>query len=529
MSVLAAAVAGSVINGGNFNDNLNGTTGNDTIDGGAGDDIINADAGEDSVLGGAGIDELHGGPGADFLSGGIGDDVLEGGAGDDTLDGGDGDDILYHRIQATTAAAPPVVIGDTTLTSDQGTDILRSIERAWIEGSAFGDNVTGSWRQEVMFGGDGADTLIGGGGNDTLMGGKGADILTGGSGQDVFEFHAQEFDTVDTVTDFAMGDLLTFLTYPTGSPYLAVKAIGAIAQGNGTGLLDGQVHVQAVAGGVRVYVGLDSKAGFDASVTLTGNYDLSRFISTGWGIGYRTTDIPAGTSGNDLLVGSDYGDTLRGGAGDDRLVGGGGPDLLDGGSGVDAVGLNTTLDQLYLARMVNGSVAMGVKAWGDPVVSELANVEFLYLSDRVLLLTVMEQAVSANLPLGFSEQGYLAVNPDVAAAVTAGVFASGWQHYQYYGQMEGRSTTALFDTNWYLTQNPDVSAVVAAGGMTAMGHFMTYGWREGRDPSAAFDVSAYLERHTDIAAAGVNPLVHLLGWGLAEGRIFTSADQGWIG
>ncbi|MFV3129182.1 calcium-binding protein [Niveispirillum sp. KHB5.9] len=523
MILSAAAAAGSVINGGNTDDNLNGTTGNDTLNGGGGSDILNGDAGDDSLSGGDGIDELHGGPGADILLGGASDDVLEGGLGDDTLDGGDGDDILYHRINATTAPVAAIIIGEGTLTSDQGTDILRNIERAWVEGSALADNVTGSSRQEVMYGGDGADTLNGGGGNDTLMGGKGADILTGGTGQDHFEFHAPEFDTVDTVTDFAQGDMLTFATYV--GQYLQVKAVSAIGQGNGAGLTDGQVHVQAIDGGVRVMIGLDSKAGYDAAVDLKGSFDLSRFVAVPGGIGYRTTDIPQGTSGNDLLVGSMYGDTLRGGAGADRLVGNGGPDLLDGGAGVDAVGLNLTIDQLYLARMANGSVAMGVKAWGNPIVSELANVEFLYLSDRVLLITGMEEAMSANLPLGYSEQGYLAVNPDVAAAVAAGVFRNGYQHYTLHGKAEGRSPTALFDANWYLEQNPDVKAA----GVRALDHFMNNGWREARDPSASFDVSAYLERHPDIAAAGMNPLVHLLGWGLAEGRIFTAADSSWIG
>lgn len=38
----------------------------------------------------------------------------------------------------------------------------------------------------------------------------------------------------------------------------------------------------------------------------------------------------------------------------------------------------------------------------------------------------------------FDEDGYLQINPDVAAAVAAGVVGSGWQHYTLHGFREGR-------------------------------------------------------------------------------------------
>lgn len=41
---------------------------------------------------------------------------------------------------------------------------------------------------------------------------------------------------------------------------------------------------------------------------------------------------------------------------------------------------------------------------------------------------------------GFNEQAYLAANPDVAAAVQGGSIKSGREHYQVFGQLEGRST-----------------------------------------------------------------------------------------
>ncbi len=47
----------------------------------------------------------------------------------------------------------------------------------------------------------------------------------------------------------------------------------------------------------------------------------------------------------------------------------------------------------------------------------------------------------AALPLRseFDEDGYLQINPDVAAAVAAGVVGSGWQHFTLHGFREGRS------------------------------------------------------------------------------------------
>ena len=38
----------------------------------------------------------------------------------------------------------------------------------------------------------------------------------------------------------------------------------------------------------------------------------------------------------------------------------------------------------------------------------------------------------------YNEQTYLADNPDVAAAVEAGIFADGFQHWLEHGQYEGR-------------------------------------------------------------------------------------------
>ena len=56
----ADEVAGSVISGGNGNDDIKGYAGWDFLDGGAGDDLIHGGNGRDILTGGAGRDELHG-------------------------------------------------------------------------------------------------------------------------------------------------------------------------------------------------------------------------------------------------------------------------------------------------------------------------------------------------------------------------------------------------------------------------------------------------------------------------------------
>lgn len=78
---------------------------------------------------------------------------------------------------------------------------------------------------------------------------------------------------------------------------------------------------------------------------------------------------------------------------------------------------------------------------------------------------------------------------------------------------------AAFNEGFYLSANPDVAAAVAAGGFASgREHYDTYGWREGRDPSALFDAGAYLSANPDVATAGIDPARHFSLFGLAEGR-----------
>lgn len=171
----------------------------------------------------------------------------------------------------------------------------------------------------------------------------------------------------------------------------------------------------------------------------------------------------------------------------------------------------------------------------------------------------------------FSETFYLHNNSDVATAVTAGAFASGFAHYLAYGAHEGRNPSAYFDEAYYLAHNPDVAAQVTAGTyrsgfeqfarlgidqhrqpspffdetyylqlntdvnsalqagtlLTAYEHFVFYGVYEGRSGSSLFDERFYLAHNADVAAAVYagafsNGLDHFLAFGAREGRNSTT-------
>jgi len=116
--------------------------------------------------------------------------------------------------------------------------------------------------------------------------------------------------------------------------------------------------------------------------------------------------------------------------------------------------------------------------------------------------------------LQFDEAYYLAKNPDVAAAISAGHLSSALEHYQQNGFREGRDPHPFFDTSYYLETYPDV----AAAGINPFDHFNSNGNSEGRAPNAFFDAAYYLEQNPDVAAAGIDPLEHYLGYGGREGR-----------
>ncbi|WP_261206687.1 SBBP repeat-containing protein [Laspinema sp. D2d] len=131
-------------------------------------------------------------------------------------------------------------------------------------------------------------------------------------------------------------------------------------------------------------------------------------------------------------------------------------------------------------------------------------------------------------PLGnilFDESFYLSNNPDVAEAVTSGVFINGFDHFFSFGQLERRQPSPFYNEGRYLSQNPGVAAAVAAGGFrSGFEHFLNFGFFEGRDRrTQLFHEGFYLNTYPDIAAAVAENLInlgfnHYIQFGQQEGR-----------
>lgn len=244
------------------------------------------------------------------------------------------------------------------------------------------------------------------------------------------------------------------------------------------------------------------------------------------------------------INGTNASEQLNGGIGFDLIAGGAGTNVLNGGGGLNAA-LYTGVAASYDLDNDDGIITIT----GADNHDTLVNIQFAIFADKVI-------ALYEPTPFwgGFDEEFYLNSNPDVYAAVQAGIYKDGAEHYEYYGRFEGRpfqatngfdaayyaevygdvaaagvaavthyetnglaegrSTHLYFDANYYLEANPDV----AASGIDAWAHYELYGWKEGRNPSPFFDGDAYLTANPDVAAADLNPLYHYLKWGMEEGR-----------
>ena len=141
-----------------------GSSQNDTLTGGNGDDFLLGDAGSDTLTGGGGDDTLGGGIGSDILRGGDGQDLA----------------IYFHPTEGEADALGPinVQLAVGTVTSSDGVDTLRSIER--VIGTNFADtfNATGFGSTSPNAGSIGVGGFSDGtlnefeglGGNDTITG-----------------------------------------------------------------------------------------------------------------------------------------------------------------------------------------------------------------------------------------------------------------------------------------------------------------------------------------------------------------------
>ncbi len=306
----------------------------------------------ETVLGGAAVTRIVVGSGLDHYDGsGPGTDILD----------LSGFNVGVSFDLATGASDNARLMGDTLLGIDR------------IDGSRFGDHLTGDTGNDSLFGGEGNDTLIGGGGsdhlngglgndrmvggaggdllqagdgndtlmgnggNDTLRGGSGADHLNGGAGDDRLTGNG-DADTLfggdgnDTLIGGGGADKLSGgAGFDRVGYYFSAAAVTVdLNTGHGSGGLangDTLSSIEGVSGSDRFGDTLIGHAGVDVELVGNGGDDFLK--------GLDGNDSLYGDNGNDTLRGGFGNDVLNGGKGGDFLIGGGGNDLLTGGSGPD--------------------------------------------------------------------------------------------------------------------------------------------------------------------------------------------------
>jgi hypothetical protein len=130
----------------------------------------------------------------------------------------------------------------------------------------------------------------------------------------------------------------------------------------------------------------------------------------------------------------------------------------------------------------------GTKSF-DEVVAENTGEALTAQIDAATINTSVLTENESFSSLFFNSDYYLAKNPDVAAAVENGDFASGLEHFGLFGYQEGRASSHFFGET-YLFDNPDVAAAVSEGAFSnAVEHFLKYGYQEGRFPATSWRTS----------------------------------------
>ena len=343
-----------------------GTAGDDWYVAGSQDDWLNGAGGSDTLVGGAGSDTLFGGKGADHLSSyfapftdGEDGNLLNGGAGDDTLngtagdhfEGGDGVDIFNVTLGGTAPikadlsqlADGTVTVAGTTLSHLErgsiglgaGSDRLLVGDLAiGVYGAEGDDLIVGGDAANSFDGGDGDDELRGGRGDDTLRAGEGADMLNGGAGADVLNAAGGAGGVRDVLLGGAGDDTVS-------------GGYGDVMDGG-----EGYDRFEIADFGstaLKIDFGRMGEAGFEAAGRTLGGFEAGDILLSYGNDTLRAGDLELtvnGFDGDDLLrggsrslkaYGEDGSDTLIGGAADDTLQGGDGADVMHGGKGLDFI------------------------------------------------------------------------------------------------------------------------------------------------------------------------------------------------
>lgn len=317
---------GRFLSGLDFGGVVDGTDGNDLMDGGGWDDTLRGGRGSDRLVGHAGDDLLEGGPGDDLL--------IFDAFGRDRLDGGEGTDVM--RLSTLigpdfTSVEVDLAAGTTTLDL-----VFSNLERLDVFGTEYDDLLAGGDLADTIHGGIlGADTLLGRGGDDLLTSSGIRTDVDGGDGHDTIDGYLRDGS--------ARGG--------NGDDLILTEAMSrsAVDAGNGNDQVEvavygfGEVILSIHGGNGQDVLVIESRDdGFaDASGTLTADFSgLETGVDLPTGItaeGFEAVVFQVRDAAAMDVTGSVGDDTLLGEAFADTLIGGDGADLIEGGAGADVI------------------------------------------------------------------------------------------------------------------------------------------------------------------------------------------------
>ena len=333
-------------------DTLSGLEGNDTLDGLAGNDSIEGGAGYDELTGGPGSDTLMGGAGDDYIvAGGENDgasDTIDGGEGIDIVAYSFWNSTTPITFNATGASGTQVDPsgGTDTLVSIEEFDVYGGSAGDTITGDGMRNFLFGNGGDDTLTGGVGRDSF-----SYLPTVSNGIDRITDfGAGDDLSfeEVMLNDILSGDDASGLWNGQVM-FGT-PTEGVTRVYVGVDTVAGADITIDLVGSFvasdfRVVSEDWGSAVYYSVPSEGddnlggtwGPDTIDGLGGNDSIDGMDGNDVLQGGAGNDTIAGDTGNDVLRGDAGDDVLYGEAGQDTLVGGAGNDTIDGGTITDTV------------------------------------------------------------------------------------------------------------------------------------------------------------------------------------------------